>query len=137
MQIRRTEGAVSFNVWTSQRTWFWSLMYPDREGGAISAAPSEAEALDEAHTAIERLLQPRDTAGILPAPCEDSRFTQRYQSSKDSRFHIGRKMKAADGDAACSRGTSKRQAQMPTMDQSYNNLWQLTLQQYAARVADA
>lgn len=137
MQMPRTEGVVSFKVWTSHRTWFWSLIYPDREGGAIGAATSEAEALHEAHAAIERLPQLRDTTGIFFAPCEDSKFSRRCQSSKDSQFHNRRKMEAANGQFECSRAAGKRRAKVSALGASYRNLWQLMLQRYAARVANA
>src|SRR5436190_664690 len=57
MQKRMAECAASFNVWTARGTWFWSLVYPGRLGGAIGAAPSQSEALGEAKAAIERLQQ--------------------------------------------------------------------------------
>jgi hypothetical protein len=53
VETLRNDQAARFNLWSSHRTWFWSLIYPDREGGAIGAATSEAEALDEAYAAIE------------------------------------------------------------------------------------
>src|SRR5215469_12914863 len=57
MRTRKIECAMSFHLWTVQGTWFWSLVYPDRHGGAIGAAASEAEALGEAQAAIKRLPQ--------------------------------------------------------------------------------
>ena len=51
MQVRML---ASFTLWTMQRTWFWSLVYPDVQGGAIGAAASEAEALGEAQAVVKR-----------------------------------------------------------------------------------
>jgi len=98
---------MSFNLWTVQGTWFWSLVYPDRHGGAIGAAASEAEALGEAQAAIKRLPQLLDDTPLAP-PRDDSRFIRRFQRSG-----------------------------MRTMGKSCNNLWRLTLRRYAARVAAA
>ena len=44
-----------FEVWTAQQTWFWSLVNPHRNGGAIGAAASEAEAVREATLLIEAI----------------------------------------------------------------------------------
>jgi len=104
MRTRKTECAMSFNLWTVQGTWFWSLVYPDRHGGAIGAAASEAEAVGEAQAAIKRLPQLLDDTPLAP-PRDDSRFIRRFQRSG-----------------------------MRTMGKSYNNLWRLTLRRYAARV---
>jgi len=137
MQVHRTDSAVCFNVWTSHRTWFWSLIYPDREGGAVGAATTEAEAVHEAHAAIERLPHQRHTVLTLFAPGEDSKFTRRCQSSNDSQFHIGREIDAGNGKLASSNAAQKRRTKIPALYASYGNLWRLTLHQYAVRVAHA
>jgi hypothetical protein len=137
MQIRRTECAVTFNLWTVQRTWFWSLVYPDRDGGAIGAAASKAEAVGEAQAAIERLPEPGTDTGIPRASDADPSFTRPLQKSKDSHLHIGCKIDGATGEFACSPASPERPAKLRTMSDSYNDLWQVTLQQYAARIAAA
>jgi len=124
-------------VWTVQRTWFWSLVYPDRHGGAIGAAASEAEAVEEAQAAIERVAQLCDDSGIALAPGDGPGCRRRLQSSKDLQFFLGSKMAGANGDLAYPRASRKQRSKMRTIGERYNNLWQLTLQQYAARVAAA
>jgi hypothetical protein len=135
--MKRTECIASFKLWTSQRTWFWSLIYPDREGGAIGAATSKAKALHDVHAAIERLRHQRDTVVTLVAPFEDSKLIRGCRSSKGSQFHFGGRRAAANGKLASSSAAPKRRAKMPALTRSYSDLWQLTLHQYAARVAYA
>src|SRR5215467_7141960 len=114
MRVLRIDPAVCFNVWTSHGTWFWSLIYPDRDGGAIGAATSEAQALHEAHAAIERLPHRHDTIKPLVAPREDSKFIRGFHSSNDSQLHIGGKMEVARGEFACFHAFRRRWAKMPT-----------------------
>jgi hypothetical protein len=133
--MRKPEWPMSFNLWTAQGTWFWSLVYPNRHGGAIGAAASEAEAMGEAQAAIERLPQLDDEGESVPAPCDDLRFTQPFHSLKDAPFHICCEVDRASDDLGCSQATRKQTSKMRAMAESYNNLWQLTLQQYSARVA--
>lgn len=45
---------AEFEVWASQRAWFWRLLHPDR-GGTIGVAGSEAEAIREACASIEEI----------------------------------------------------------------------------------
>jgi len=133
MRTRRTENA-SFNVWTVQGTWFWSLVYPDRDGGAIGAAASKAEAVGEAQTAIERLPQLRFDTGT---PLNGPTLTRAVQNPKDSPFHAGCKIDSANGDFACLGASRKRRSKVRAVDENYENLWHLTLHEYAARVAAA
>lgn len=56
MRIGKDDAGLGFNLWTVQGAWFWSLVYPDRHGGAIGAAATEAEAVDEARKTIELAL---------------------------------------------------------------------------------
>ena len=107
MRMRKPECTVSFNLWTVQGTWFWSLVYSARHGGVIGAAASMAEALGEAQAVIERLPQLHNNTLLAP-PRDNSKFIRRFQRSG-----------------------------MRTMGESYNTLWRLTLQRYAARVAAA
>lgn len=133
--MRRTKFAMSFNLWTVQGTWFWSLVYPNRHGGAIGAAASEAEAMGEAQAAIEQLPQLDDEGEIAPVPCDDLRYTQQFHRLKDSPFHICCEVDRTSADFGCSLATRKQTSKMRSMAESYSNLWQLTLQQYSARVA--
>jgi hypothetical protein len=137
MRTRRADCAVSVNVWSVRGTWFWSLVYPDRRGGAIGAAASEPEAMGEAQAMIERLPQQGDDHGIRLAPCDDSTFTRRSRRSKGSQFHLDCKLDGATADFAGLPPARRWSSNMRTMGQSYKNLWQVTLQQYAAHVAEA
>jgi hypothetical protein len=51
----RSHMGVGFEVWNSQRTWLWHVVNPHRNGGAIGAAASEAEAIREARSSIEEM----------------------------------------------------------------------------------
>jgi hypothetical protein len=57
----------SFEVWHSQRTWFWGVADPHRNGGTIGAAPTEVEAVREACSLIEET-SAQHRAGAA-APC--------------------------------------------------------------------
>lgn len=46
---------VGFDIWKGQWTWFWSLINPQLDGGAVGAAPTEADAIREARLAIEEM----------------------------------------------------------------------------------
>jgi hypothetical protein len=136
MRTPRNDCPMRFNVWNVQGTWFWSLVYPDQHGGAIGAAASEPEAVGEARAAIERFAKLScDTEIALesrnfPGPRE-------LQSSKDLKLRIDGKVARATCDFGCSRAARSRSSRIPAMGESYNNLWQLTLAHYAARVAAA
>jgi hypothetical protein len=51
--MRQRKSGKGFSIWTAQGAWFWSLVYLDRNGGAVGAAATEAEALSEVCAAIE------------------------------------------------------------------------------------
>ena len=55
MRSRRDYLGTSFEVWPGQWTWFWCLQNTHRNGGAIGAAATEAEAVHEACDAIEEI----------------------------------------------------------------------------------
>ncbi len=55
MQDKRDHLGVGFRLWNGQSTWFWTLADPCGSAGAVGAASSEAEAVREAHAAIEEL----------------------------------------------------------------------------------
>lgn len=44
---------TGFDVWDGHQTWFWSLIGPHRNSGAIGAAATEDEAVREACQSIE------------------------------------------------------------------------------------
>lgn len=52
---RKYHSGVPFELWTGQGAWFWGLVNPRSKGGIVGAAPTEAEAMREARTAIEEL----------------------------------------------------------------------------------
>jgi hypothetical protein len=136
MRKRGVEGAASLNVWIARGTWFWSLFYPDRRRGAVGAAVSEAEAVMEAQAALADIAQMRDDA----AACQNagaSSFAARFHTSKHSRICIASTLARGTHDFECSKHSWNRTINTQTIATSYNHLWQLTLQQYAARVAGA
>ncbi|MGA6974256.1 MAG: hypothetical protein WBY93_21690 [Candidatus Binatus sp.] len=53
MRISKHHMGIGFEVWDGQRTWFWFVSDPHREGGTIGAAPTELEAVREARSSIE------------------------------------------------------------------------------------
>jgi hypothetical protein len=62
MRIRRDHQGTSFEVWAGHRTWFWCLPSTYRNGGAIGAAATEAEAVHEACDAIEEISAARSAS---------------------------------------------------------------------------
>jgi hypothetical protein len=53
MRMHKYYLGFGFEVWTSQRAWFWRLLRPDRDGGTIGVAGSEGEAVRDACASIE------------------------------------------------------------------------------------
>jgi hypothetical protein len=49
----RSYMGTTFEVWNDERTWFWLVPNPYRDGGAIGTAASEADAIEEARELIE------------------------------------------------------------------------------------
>ena len=56
IRTKRDHLGVGFEIWTGQWTWFWSLTIPCRCAGAVGATTSEADAINEAQSAVEELL---------------------------------------------------------------------------------
>ena len=133
MRTQRTAGAVSFDIWTAQRTWFWSLVYPDRHGGIIGAASSEAEAVGEAQAVIERL--PQRCVETPAASGNEAGFSAPLPSSQVSRLQAGFKVDHATDDFAPSHAWQTECLTSRTIGKGYDNLWRLTLARYAAQVA--
>src|SRR5438309_2065108 len=52
---------TGFEVWNGQRTWFWIVIdpNPNRNGGEIGAAVSEADAVRDARASIEEIVAQR------------------------------------------------------------------------------
>jgi hypothetical protein len=50
---------IDFEVWDGQQTWFWFVIDPHREGGAIGAAASETSAVCAACLAIDEMIGTR------------------------------------------------------------------------------
>jgi hypothetical protein len=71
MRIRRDHLGADFEVWTGGQSWFWCLLNPRRDGGAIGAAATEADAIREASVAIEEMSarQLEDVPAVLLSPC--------------------------------------------------------------------
>ena len=46
---------IAFQIWSGPQTWFWFVVNPHQNGGAIGAAASEADALREACLSIEEI----------------------------------------------------------------------------------
>jgi hypothetical protein len=59
---------VSFDIWRGQWTWFWSLVNPHHDGGAVGAALTEADAIREARTAIEEMSARREAEASPAGP---------------------------------------------------------------------
>lgn len=57
MRIRRNHLGIGFEIWTDQWTWFWSLSNPRDRAGVVGATASGTDAIEQAHLAIEELLQ--------------------------------------------------------------------------------
>ena len=46
---------IDFEVWDGASTWFWMVLDPHREAGAIGVASSETDAVREASRSIEEM----------------------------------------------------------------------------------
>jgi hypothetical protein len=55
----------TFEVWSGQRSWFWMVTEPGRDGGTVGAAPSQADAVRAACRSIEE-----DASALLPPASE-------------------------------------------------------------------
>jgi hypothetical protein len=55
MRSSKHHLGIGFEVWSRQRTWFWCLVNPDRNGGTIGLAATEADAVREACLLIEKM----------------------------------------------------------------------------------
>jgi hypothetical protein len=55
--LRHYQG-VDFEVWDGQQTWFWFVVDPRCDGGAIGVAVAENEAIRDACVAIDAMILP-------------------------------------------------------------------------------
>ncbi len=55
----------TFEVWNGQRSWFWMVTEPGRDGGTVGAAATRADASRAACRSIEE-----DAAAPLPPPSD-------------------------------------------------------------------
>jgi hypothetical protein len=53
-EMRHYQG-IDFEVWEGQQTWFWLVVDPQGEGGAIGAAANQLEAVRDACWSIEEM----------------------------------------------------------------------------------
>lgn|SRR5512146_934193 len=55
MRNNRDHLGIRFEVWSGEWTWFWRAFNTRRNRGAVGAAATEADAVREAHAAIEEM----------------------------------------------------------------------------------
>ena len=56
--LRHYQG-IDFEVWDGQQTWFWFVIDPRCDGGAIGAAASETDAVRDACFSIDEMILAR------------------------------------------------------------------------------
>jgi hypothetical protein len=66
MRISKNHLGIGFQVWNSQKSWFWFVENASRNG-MIGAASSESAAEREARSSIEELASP-NRGGWPPCP---------------------------------------------------------------------
>ena len=82
MHNQRNYLGISFELWTRQRTWFWSLVDPGREGAMIGAAATEAEAVYEACLTIEEKSARCAASEAVSRLACDSQSASRFRQSR-------------------------------------------------------
>ena len=53
--LRHYQG-IDFEVWESQPSWFWLVMDPSCDGGAVGSAASETDAVRDACLSIDAMM---------------------------------------------------------------------------------
>ncbi len=48
--------SIDFEVWDGQQTWYWFVIDPHSDGGAIGAAAGETEAVRDACLSIDEMM---------------------------------------------------------------------------------
>ena len=56
MSDKRHYQGIDFEVWDGPQTWFWFVIDPHRDGGAIGAASNETEAVRDACLSIDAMM---------------------------------------------------------------------------------
>ena len=67
MHNQRTYAGIIFEVWEGQPSWFWFVVDPQCDGGAIGVAASETAAVRDACASIDDMLADEMTAAGTPA----------------------------------------------------------------------
>lgn len=52
---------ISFEIWSGRHAWFWFVADASCNGAAIGAAANEVEAICEAHSSIEEMIERRSS----------------------------------------------------------------------------
>jgi hypothetical protein len=73
---------ISFELWSRQRTWFWSLVDPCRDGATIGAATTKAEAVHEARLTIEEKSARCAPSAAASRLARDSQSMSRFRQSR-------------------------------------------------------
>ena len=55
MHNQRTYAGIIFEVWEGQQSWFWFVIDPQCDGGAIGVAASETAAVRDACASIDEM----------------------------------------------------------------------------------
>jgi len=63
MHNQRTYSGIIFEVWEGQQSWFWFVIDPQCDGGAIGVATSETAAVRDACASIDEMM----TCSYAPA----------------------------------------------------------------------
>jgi len=56
MHNQRTYAGIIFEIWEGQQSWFWFVIDPHHDGGAIGAAAGETAAVRDACSSIDAML---------------------------------------------------------------------------------
>jgi hypothetical protein len=134
MRKQKIECAVRFNLWNVHGSWFWCLVYPRQEGGAIGVAPSEPQAVEEARAAIRQVAQLDSEHGMPLRLSAKTGLTEQIQYSKDSQSRIRSKLDQRARHSECFRPRARRLTR-PGIADVYKNLWEVALRQYVTQVA--
>jgi hypothetical protein len=72
MHNQRTYLGIIFEVWEGQQSWFWFVIDPHCDGGAIGVSASETEAVGEACVSIDGMLAHLEPLPMTPQCWEAS-----------------------------------------------------------------
>jgi hypothetical protein len=68
----RNHLGTSFKVWNRRQSWFWLVLNPHGNAGAIGTAATEADAVREACSSIEELVAQRPAFSASCSPGGES-----------------------------------------------------------------